>query len=74
MQNVKCDWSVSFIQVERNRTHPIFLNVYHTNICTVILNECAVLHSQASWIVQVVSYKLCNVRLAKDIKGIEDQI
>ena len=42
--------------------------------CTLILNESAVLHSQTSWIMQVLSYKLCNVRLAKDIKGIEDQI
>ena len=24
LRNVKCDWSISFIQVGRNRTHPIF--------------------------------------------------
>ena len=26
LRNVKCDWSISFIQVATNRTHPIFEN------------------------------------------------
>ena len=26
MQNLKCDWFISFIQVTRNRTHPVFKN------------------------------------------------
>ena len=31
--------------------------MYHTIICTSFLNEFAILHSQTSWIIQVVSYK-----------------
>ena len=64
LRNVKCDWSISFIQVERNRTHLIFLKLHHTNTCTLTLYEFVILHSQTSWIIQVVSYKSCNVRPA----------
>ena len=67
MQNLKCDWSISFIQVGRNRTHPIFQKLYHTNICTSSFYEFAILHSQTSWIIQVVSYKMFNVRPALEI-------
>ena len=62
MRNVKCDWSISSMQVGRNRTHPIFQKLYHTNIWTSSLYEFAILHSQTSWIIQVVSYKSFNVR------------
>ena len=65
MRNLKCDWFISFIQVGRNRTHPIFQKLYHTNICTSSLYEFAILHSQTSWIIQVVSYKSFNVRTLK---------
>ena len=37
-----------FKQVGKNRTHPIFENLYHANICTSSLYEFAVLHSQTS--------------------------
>ena len=40
---MKCDWSIiSFIQVERNKTLPIFQKLYHTNICTSSLYEFAI--------------------------------
>ena len=42
------DWSIFFIQVGRNRTHPIFEKLYHTNICTSNLYQFTVLHSQIS--------------------------
>ena len=48
LRNVKCDWFISFIQVGRNRTHPIFQKLYHTNICTSSLYEFAILQSQTS--------------------------
>ena len=54
---MKCGWSISFIQVGRNRTHPIFQKLYHTNICTSSLYEFAILHTQTSSIIQVASYK-----------------
>ena len=66
MQNVKCDWSISFIQVGKNRTHPIFQKLYHTNICTSSSFEFAILQSQTSWIIQVVSYKSFNARATQD--------
>ena len=47
-------WPVSSMQVGRSRTHPVFQKLYHTNI----------LHSQTTWIIQVVSYKSFNVRTA----------
>ena len=62
--NVKYDWSISFIQVGRNRTHLIFQKLYHTNISTSSLHELAILHSQTSWIIQVTPYKLFNIRPA----------
>ena len=62
--NLKCDWFISFIQVERNRTHPIPQKLFHTNICISSLYEFAILHSQTSWIMQVLSYKSFNVRAA----------
>ena len=61
-RNVKCDWSISFIQVGRNRTHPIFQMPYYTNICTSSLCESA--QSQTSCMIQVLSYKLFNVKPA----------
>ena len=64
LRNLKCDWFNSFIQVGRNRSHPIFQKFYHTNICTSSLYEFAILHSQTSWIMQVVSYKSFNGRAA----------
>ena len=64
LRNVKCDWFISFIQVGRNRTHPIFQKLYCTNIWTSSLYEFVILHSQTSSIIQVVSYKSLNVRTA----------
>ena len=67
-QNMKCDWSMSFIQVGRKKTYPIFQNFYHTNICTSSLYEFAVSKSQTSWIKRIVSYKLnqtnCIIQIA----------
>ena len=49
MRNLKCDWFISIMQVGRNRTHPIFQKLYHTNIiCTSTLYEFAILRSQTS--------------------------
>ena len=62
LQNMKCDGSISFMQTRRNRTHPIFQKLYHTNICTWSLYESAILHGQASWIIEVVSSKSFNLR------------
>ena len=45
LRNMKCDWSISFIQVAKNRTHPIFQRLHHTNTCTSILYEFANLYS-----------------------------
>ena len=52
------------MQVGRNRTHPIFQKLYHANICASSLYEFAILHSQISCIIQVVSCKSFNVRAA----------
>ena len=63
MRKLKCYWFISFIQVGRNRTHPIFQKLHHTKICTSSLYEFAILHSQTSWIMQAalsehVNYKI----------------
>ena len=48
MPNLKCDWFVSFTQVRRSRTDPIFQKLNHTNICKSSLYEVAILHGQTS--------------------------
>ena len=55
---MKCDWPISFIQVGRNITHPIFQKLYHPNIYTSTLYEFAILYSQTSLIIQAVLYIL----------------
>ena len=50
-------------KLDKNGT-PVLQKLYHTNICTSGLYEFAVLRSQTSCIIQVVSYKLFNVRAA----------
>ena len=42
LRNVKCDWSISFIQVGRNRTYPNFKKLDHTNIFASSLYEFAI--------------------------------
>ena len=64
-ENIKMrDQILSFVQVGRNRTHPIFPKLYHTNICTLRLYGFAILHSQTYLMIQVVSHKPFNVRPA----------
>ena len=60
MRKVKCDKSVFFKQVGRTKTHRIFQTFYHKNICTSVFYKHAILHSQTSWIMQVVPYKSGN--------------
>ena len=56
---MKCDWSISFIQVEL----VLFLQKLHqTNICTSSFSEFTSLHSETSQIMQVESYKSFNAR------------
>ena len=56
---MKCDWSISLIQVELVL---FFQKLHQTNICTSSFSEFTSLHSETSQIMQVESYKSFNAR------------